>query len=538
MSREREETGVVAVWFALLVVSLFGMAAMAVDYSYWYVESERLQKAADAAALSGAVLMPSDPTGAGEQGRRTAESNIGAIDGTATTYASQVGDLPTQLRVTLTRRFDNFFAGALGLPATTITRDATAEYSGPIPMGSPCNVLGHRVPGQPDWSNSHCQQTGNVWAVISGPHVNKARGDAYAAAWCLQPDDGRGIDGCDRTGTLARPGRNLEYSSQGYAYIVRTRSAGALRLEGFDLGFVTQGHACDKNPGLTRPPHPRNRYVTSQADANARYAAGVSAYCAGDTGSRSDTAGTNKPVRTVVTVRAPSATPWAPFDGPAVCVLDLPGRGSGTPRSALAPGGDDLLQRTYHRWADLCGRSLTALPGQDWVIQVRTTGGGAQNVYGLRASMAGHNDDVELFPAERMSLLTSLPGGISYTKFLRLGSGAAGHTLTIRGFDLGDAVLPVTVTAIQPDADVPYQGCVGAGPVAGPLRNCAVTTTKQKNGGRWQAISVPIPSDYACRDDLDHGACWLRLKFQTAGDQDDTTTWTAALEGRPVRIVE
>ncbi|MDP4015079.1 MAG: TadE/TadG family type IV pilus assembly protein [Candidatus Nanopelagicales bacterium] len=536
--RASDSDGVVAVWFALLVVVLFGMAAIAVDFSRWYVESERLQKTADAAALAGAASLPGDPPTADRIGRDIARANLPALNGGSATYSSQLGRRPTQLKVTITRRFDNFFAGLLGLTETTVTRDATAEYAGPLPMGSPCNVLGHKLPGEVDRFNRNCVGMANLWAVISGPSVNKARGDAYGAAWCLKPDDGLGIDGCDRTGTLASPGRNLEYDADGYAYIVRVSAPGELRLEGYDIGFVPQGHRCDLSPGLTSKPHPTNRYVTSQKDANVRYATGTSAYCAGDVGSRSDGSGTNEPVRTVVTVRAPSPTPWAPFAGDPVCVLDLPGWNSSTPRSALAWGGDDLLQRTYHRWADLCGHGISVQPGEDWVIQVQAPRGGAQNVYGLRALMSGQDDNVQLFPAERFSVLTSVPGGTSTSKFLRLDSGAAGHTLTIKGFDIGDAVLPVTATVLQPDSDVPYPRCFGSGPVSGPLPNCSITTTRFRNGGRWQTISIPIPTDYKCRDDRDHGSCWLRLRFDTAGDQDDTTTWTASLDGQPVRIIE
>ena len=62
-SRRTEELGYLAVTIALLVPVVFiGCAAIAVDMSRWSVEAERVQRAADAAALAGVVWMPADFT--------------------------------------------------------------------------------------------------------------------------------------------------------------------------------------------------------------------------------------------------------------------------------------------------------------------------------------------------------------------------------------------------------------------------------------------------------------------------------------------
>ena len=47
---ERSERGVVVIWFALMLIVLLGIAGFAVDLSNWWVQSQRLQKAADAGA--------------------------------------------------------------------------------------------------------------------------------------------------------------------------------------------------------------------------------------------------------------------------------------------------------------------------------------------------------------------------------------------------------------------------------------------------------------------------------------------------------
>ena len=61
-SHPHNEAGVVAVWTALVMVVLLAFAGWAVDYSHWNDERTHMQKAADAAALAGAVYLPDDPT--------------------------------------------------------------------------------------------------------------------------------------------------------------------------------------------------------------------------------------------------------------------------------------------------------------------------------------------------------------------------------------------------------------------------------------------------------------------------------------------
>src|SRR5690606_16125474 len=54
------EAGAVALLVALLTPVFVAFAALSVDVARWYVEGERVQKAADAASLAGVVYMPQD----------------------------------------------------------------------------------------------------------------------------------------------------------------------------------------------------------------------------------------------------------------------------------------------------------------------------------------------------------------------------------------------------------------------------------------------------------------------------------------------
>jgi hypothetical protein len=93
---------------------------------------------------------------------------------------------------------------------------------------------------------------------------------------------------------------------------------------------------------------------------------------------------------------------------------------------------------------------------------------------------------------------------------------------------------------IRPPADSnlsSFSGCIATGPTSGALSNCSITANSSYNG-KWEQISIPIPSGYTC-DSLSVTGCWITLGYNYGGGQpSDTTSWTANLEGTPVRITE
>jgi hypothetical protein len=46
-------------------------------------------------------------------------------------------------------------------------------------------------------------------------------------------------------------------------------------------------------------------------------------------------------------------------------------------------------------------------------------------------------------------------------------------------------------------------------------------------------IRVSLPAAYTCAAD-----CWWKIYYNYPGKTADTTTWAAAIEGNPVRLVE
>ncbi|HEY5032579.1 MAG TPA: pilus assembly protein TadG-related protein, partial [Actinomycetes bacterium] len=59
--RERDDGGYVAILVAIALPLFMTLAALAVDVANWYAQAQRVQQAADAAALAGSVYLPLDP---------------------------------------------------------------------------------------------------------------------------------------------------------------------------------------------------------------------------------------------------------------------------------------------------------------------------------------------------------------------------------------------------------------------------------------------------------------------------------------------
>ena len=72
---QRRKNGQVLVIFVGALIALIGIVAVVVDVSWYWASSLRVQRAADAAALAGAVYLPSDTTSAYLYARDEATKN-------------------------------------------------------------------------------------------------------------------------------------------------------------------------------------------------------------------------------------------------------------------------------------------------------------------------------------------------------------------------------------------------------------------------------------------------------------------------------
>jgi hypothetical protein len=158
----------------------------------------------------------------------------------------------------------------------------------------------------------------------------------------------------------------------------------------------------------------------------------------------------------------------------------------------------------------------------------------------MRAYGAGSSDkdNIAISGITDMAIYADLPSAHTSFFLTQVPPGAAGQILDVRLFDIGDSEGSGTVTIVPPsDSGMSsFTGCKGSGPTNGSLTNCSIPANSSYNG-KWETISVPIPTGYTCNLATSTG-CWLTLTYDYgSGNQpQDTTSWQASVEGTPVRL--
>jgi hypothetical protein len=581
------EAGLVLVWMAMLLVTLLGIAALVIDVGYWYMVGNREQNAADAAALAAAVYWPAAQTQASTEAQDAATSN-GFTNNTANTRVTVAqGTRPTYVTVTVSRDVTTYFARALGLNQKTLTRSATAEYQGPVPMGSPANSFGDEPvqtsPAEIRWSSLYGPSLPEgtkpqFWANVSGPREEKSNGDAHQAKSCTATN----AQYCPQSG-VAPPANmqtsNTDYRAEGYLYNVTVSpppaNAAKLAIEIFDPAQVNVGIDCTDNLSGA------SAYDTGTPN---RYASGdTSPFCSGD---RLFNTG-DTPMTTTFTVREPDDTPWDNLDNDPIAttacdsgykqfkgytssVASLLSTNAAEPNVKLASGAAARFRDIFRKWFRVCELNVSQVPstGGNYILQVRTNAalgapygttlnvGEGGNRFSLRAGWLTSTGTpigtgVSIAASDAMSLTANSTGADTRFFLARVYPGADGRILRLRFFDTGDAsqsgdlsVLPPTDAKSNGTTVTSFTGCTvtrpGTGQVDAPAASgCKVTNLiNTTDDADWIQVDVPIPAGYTC-DQTSSTGCWVRARFQygLTVDVHDTTTWSAQIVGDPVRLV-
>ncbi len=280
-----QDAGVVAIYVALLLPVLMIFAAFAVDVSRWYVELQRLQKSADSAALAAAPFMP-DNLGTNSPAVKAAIESARRNGYTIPASAVTQGARPSQVRVTINSTVQNGLASVIGIGTTSLSRSAVGEFTGPAPMGSPCNTLGNQPPSsgspasvQPAVPFASCpggsSPSGKFWSTILGPEQSKLQGDQFMTRRCSTTD----TDNC-----VSQPGPdNEDFEARGYYAVVGVSQAvvtagRTVTVQLYDPAWVNIGGDCTGLP--TGVANGMNPYAP---DAVLRYErTRISQFCAGD----------------------------------------------------------------------------------------------------------------------------------------------------------------------------------------------------------------------------------------------------------------
>lgn len=569
------------------------LGAISVDMARLYVEIQRVQAAADAAATAGVTYMPDDFAAARARALEIAEDNGFPNSGT-TAVAVAVGEKPTQLKVTVSSTVENAFAGTFGVPTSTMSRSAVADFNGPVPMGSPCNAFGNEAPGSsskgPTTSvikvpaPATCPATPQFWGAIAGPDVDKNQGAQFETRYC-----GGGEDNCASS-------KNNDFDPKGFFYLVRVNPSGvgqSVQLQVYDPAYVATGSRCTNeptnNPGSsTAPPSGwTGTWNTRATDARQRYwrtgttwggyadTSKPNQFCTGDDPNSSLYSGSENAGVTSFALRRPVDTlvPWqgAPEPG---CARQYQGYNANQVSiEALRSDDSDYnasLAAVFHQWVDLC--TFTPTQAGDYYLQVRNNvslGGTADgnggyagnsriysqltddtavrgtgtNNFGLRAVTSAPAGGISVAAYDKMRIFANSDSATTEFNLVRVPPAAATKALVISFFDVGEGASSGSVKIIKPvdSINLPSNlaGCIGTGVRNGALANCEITNiTPTGFNGKYQEIRVPIPANYSCTV-TSQGGCWFRVRVSFGtGQVTDATTWTARIVGEPVRLIE
>lgn len=242
MSRER---GAVMPLTALLFVVLAGMVAFATDLGWLFLNANRTQKAADAAALGGVVYMPSAFDTASSVAREVATDNgykDVVLGGEAVVVPSKVTGYPNRLKVEVTRSVPTFFLRLFGISSVSLSRHSVGEVIPPVRMGGRDTVFGYLPDGYPAAGSAG----DGFWLAINGRREARENGDPWNTS-------------CGKTCSESNPWRSerLAEGLDGYYYAVDVPAGTtSLSVRLFDPGLNT---GISTYPGLPAGSTPGDR---------------------------------------------------------------------------------------------------------------------------------------------------------------------------------------------------------------------------------------------------------------------------------------
>jgi|GEM_PF-2454482 len=486
--KDSDDRGAALMLVGSSLLLLMGMAAFGTDLAWFYLNSARIQRAADAAALGGVVYLPDDPDEAYAAAIRVATQNgyTDAVDG-AQVLPDRIRTHPTQLKVTITDRVDTFFLKALGFDGTTITQTATADYAPPLRLGNPGNQFGNSCDPK---TFTNCGP--NFWANIMGKYMAAEMGDAYAT-WCRGKWDDPPCEG---------PHANELRRADGYLYGIESSSE-------FTLQFIDIVFRNMSGWWATSDDHRTGDGGCDSWGESREPDCGPTMY---------------------VALYAPDPTPMS-IDTAPIC-------------EAVIPPEQQLSDTQAYVWETPDSQGCWTQQGPGiWVVQVRFLDPGPQvdrsgiNRYSVRSTTG------QLYAIRDFSIFNNNAFSITEFYLAEVPEYYAGKELVIELFDAGESVRPGRLEVVGPDGTVwDDSTCVismryrvhfqwSEVDTKRPGQACAERVTPREYNDAWLQFSIELPPNYTC------STCWWKIKYAYSSYVDDTTTWQAYIAGNPIHLV-
>lgn len=506
MAKDDQQSGVVLVLTAFVLVVLMGMAAFAVDLGWIYYSQLNTRKAAEAAALAGVVHMPlpscADPVFGTDPHTVAQELAVahGYIDGSSgVNVTPSAGANCNQLTVSIDNPINTFFMRVFGIDTVTISEQATAEQLPPLKIGSDESYLGE----DPDDST----RDRDFFLAISGRDRGKGQGDAYAALWY------DGSDGGDYQSNV------VEHRDPSYWYAVEVLEGSASAGQSMNIQIYDGVTHDGDGDGSSHPqdgPTYDWQFGVDYGSPDAR-----------EDGSENIT---------VFRVYAPDATPSVWTDNSNLLCS--------TTFHSLGHGLYELAAE--NAWATIC--PIASAQVGYYVVEVSVTGNtNVINGFSMRSVVGGStSNDTQVYGLGAMSLWQFDTDSNPSFKVARLDEVYAGSELLINLWDISDIGTSATLEFLNPnaaaqinniDCTVQTRSETGGSPSGfgsdSGGSNCRVSFDDRQYNNQWLDFKFEVPGDYTCT-----GAdCWVYVLYTVSGSITDRTTWTASVNGQPIHLV-
>ncbi|HXX61394.1 MAG TPA: pilus assembly protein TadG-related protein [Candidatus Sulfotelmatobacter sp.] len=551
--RSRRQQGQVLAIFAAATILFVGVLAIVIDVSWYWANSLRVQRAADAAALAGVVWLPGN-VGNAQQAAYDEATKDGYTAGSGITVTAQQDSAavaagnPDQLDVTVSAPVKTFFMRLFGITSITAQRSSKAVYILPVPMGSPQAYYGI-YPLSCVTGASGCAAGGSNTIPDAGGGAAPSSQGFFGAVISSGGQTGNG-DMLDPTADSSFS--NPRYTAEGYDYTVVVPSAGGA-VYVFDptfcgLGPTPSGATYGEgdhwigSSGVAMNTYYRlyNTHNTQTTSDDTLVASSGFLFTAENQTDQSGTYGT--PQTSSVTNCATGAiasqavggywhNKWWPV-GQGVPVGAALNQTPGT-ATGLAAGTYRLEVTTTDPASPSPASSNASVNAQnDFSIEV--TGSGSPQVYGSGAMANWYN----------------ITGGTSTFYLAKVGAQYAGKTLEINLFDVGDtsgntylkikspdggsqAYTGFTYTSASLEGTAGPSGSIAAGSSGLQATSCSGSCSHPFND-LLLTIDIPLSSSYGSGGLWQGG--WWQVEYDVSSG-NDTTTWQVNVLGNPVHLV-
>lgn len=527
------EDGYIVAQAALLMIPLLLFAAFATDIGAWYVEGQKVQRAADAAALAGVAFMP-DVTEAERVARETAARN-GYLDATpGDNNDFDTGPLPqihvrtvngNALDVSI-RTETGVYLGRLALDSVTVERYAVAEYVQSVHMGNPTSGLGTGTIPETQLGLPNDQ----MWLSVTAYCQDHEQGDPFAVGYYNGPGIGPGQTCGPEPNTVdARSIPNPTFNPDAYIFVAEFQPG----TPSVDIDVYEPGLGC----------------LETQRTGDWDFGPLLNFEIYGPS--------TSTDHRSFVESRAPIAVVSPPRNG---CIDNSPnGDGWWSVASNLpTPGPDGGFY--YIKVTSRHPGSFDAYPGDSFWAESGLNNFSLRAVRGndrrLCAFSAADPTCPQFYALDWLPLYRQVPNSESPFYLAEVPASHAGETMTITFFDAAEGIdnlqfvdsngdvmpfswhytdasdgrLPLGSHYWETPATLYSDTCTWGGSGAFP---CLDTNDRSRWNDHFVKIHIQIPDDYTCGLD-----CWWQIRYVTAMAPTDRSVWSIVLQGDPVRLVE